>query len=690
MAVDPIKYNQIASVGTLEAGDTVLGEKVNGTTGRLSVGQLQPSDGDKGDITVSASGLTWTIDNDAVTYAKIQNVSATDKLLGRSTSGAGDVEEIACTAAGRALIDDAAASNQRVTLGLSTKVEFNTACTDGDFLYADGGTGVGTYTMSKVIAGDPGSEDTGINVNGVTYESVLKASDLGGTNTAHFIMHRHSTTVPAILVGSRSNSDTSSHTAVTNGQALMSLYAAGWTASHYDLFASMDFSADSSGTISATSAPGKITFNVSADGAQTPSAALTITNDKVATFAGQVTLIGGTGTGTYDFGGASSFEIPNAAAPTVNADGEIAVDTTVTDFSHGIVKYYSGEELGVVAMPIAQFTSPTDTYLVSYNATADEFQLSAPPSGFNPNTTAGTENVISGATAGDSIAVGGNANTLLGYDAGTAITTADNNVAVGHSALKAATTSGTNAVAIGHSALTALTTGTGMLAVGYQAGATYTTQTDCTIIGNAAATANTGSGNTAIGAATMANGTASRANNVIIGAGAGNFGTGSSSVAVGAGVAGRQHGSQCAYVGYDGGRNATGADNVAIGWSALGDGTGGAAANNVAIGTGAMVSGATGAVTFTSATGNTCVGSRAAANSATCLNAIALGRDAVTTIATGATNADDGPGIAIGSAAYPVGFRGDATIFPTAGASSGFWKVKVNGTAYKIELFALA
>lgn len=68
-----------------------------------------------GDVTGATS---LTIANDVVTYAKMQNVSATDKLLGRSTAGSGDVEEIACTAAGRAILDDADATAQRATLGL--------------------------------------------------------------------------------------------------------------------------------------------------------------------------------------------------------------------------------------------------------------------------------------------------------------------------------------------------------------------------------------------------------------------------------------------------------------------------------------------------------------------------------------------------------------------------------------------
>ena len=69
-----------------------------------------------GDVTGST---TLTIANNIVSYAKMQDVSATDRILGRSTAGSGDIEEIVCTAAGRALLDDTDASAQRTTLGLS-------------------------------------------------------------------------------------------------------------------------------------------------------------------------------------------------------------------------------------------------------------------------------------------------------------------------------------------------------------------------------------------------------------------------------------------------------------------------------------------------------------------------------------------------------------------------------------------
>jgi hypothetical protein len=90
------------------------------------------TNGDKGDITVSGSGATWTIDSAAVTYAKIQNVSATDRLLGRSTAGAGSIEEITCTATGRSIIAAAstAAAATAIGLGTGSAVQFGSVKTD--------------------------------------------------------------------------------------------------------------------------------------------------------------------------------------------------------------------------------------------------------------------------------------------------------------------------------------------------------------------------------------------------------------------------------------------------------------------------------------------------------------------------------------------------------------------------------
>jgi hypothetical protein len=60
---------------------------------------------------------TAEIANDAVTYAKIQNVSATDRLLGRATAGAGDIEEITCTSFARSILDDVDGAAVCATIG---------------------------------------------------------------------------------------------------------------------------------------------------------------------------------------------------------------------------------------------------------------------------------------------------------------------------------------------------------------------------------------------------------------------------------------------------------------------------------------------------------------------------------------------------------------------------------------------
>lgn len=57
------------------------------------------TDGDKGDVVISGTGTVFTIDANVVTYAKMQQVSATNTFLGRKTAGAGNVEEISAAEA---------------------------------------------------------------------------------------------------------------------------------------------------------------------------------------------------------------------------------------------------------------------------------------------------------------------------------------------------------------------------------------------------------------------------------------------------------------------------------------------------------------------------------------------------------------------------------------------------------------
>lgn len=93
----------VAITGTLSANGSV------GTAGQVLTSNgagaaswstiLGVTDGDKGDITVSSTGTVWTVDNNAITYAKIQDVSATSRILGRITAGAGDIEELTGTQA---------------------------------------------------------------------------------------------------------------------------------------------------------------------------------------------------------------------------------------------------------------------------------------------------------------------------------------------------------------------------------------------------------------------------------------------------------------------------------------------------------------------------------------------------------------------------------------------------------------
>jgi hypothetical protein len=140
-------------------------------------------------------------------------------------------------------------------------------------LQADNGYAI----SSHFIAGDPGTEATGINVGGTTYQSALKVSDIGGSNLAQMILHRHSTTIGPVIVGSRSNTDDSSHGLVTDGQAMLWLVASGWDGAAYQRAGEIQIDVD--GTAAASDMPGRIILATTPSGAIVPVERLRISSE---------------------------------------------------------------------------------------------------------------------------------------------------------------------------------------------------------------------------------------------------------------------------------------------------------------------------------------------------------------------------------------------------------------------------
>jgi hypothetical protein len=89
----------LATVATSGAAADVSGLAAIATSGSasdLSAGTIPDARMPDltGDVTTSAGAVATTIANDAVTYAKMQDISTASKLLGRGDSGAGDPQEI--------------------------------------------------------------------------------------------------------------------------------------------------------------------------------------------------------------------------------------------------------------------------------------------------------------------------------------------------------------------------------------------------------------------------------------------------------------------------------------------------------------------------------------------------------------------------------------------------------------------
>ena len=116
----PLATTGAAGAVIVGTGLGVSSGTVSVTYGTNSTSACRGDDSRLSDTRTPTDGSVTTakVANDSITYAKLQNVPATDRLLGRSSAGSGDVEEITCTAFGRSLIGSADAAAARTTLSV--------------------------------------------------------------------------------------------------------------------------------------------------------------------------------------------------------------------------------------------------------------------------------------------------------------------------------------------------------------------------------------------------------------------------------------------------------------------------------------------------------------------------------------------------------------------------------------------
>lgn len=170
-SADRLPYTTSASaaaLATFTAFARTLVDDADAAAARLTLGL--------GTLAIANSISTSDIADDAVTYSKIQNISSSDRVLGRASIGAGDTEEILCTAAGRAILDDANATDQRATLGLGTM-----SVQDASAVAITGGTVI-TAALGDTLYGAAAGVTTALSGNITATRKFLTQTGTGAVS----------------------------------------------------------------------------------------------------------------------------------------------------------------------------------------------------------------------------------------------------------------------------------------------------------------------------------------------------------------------------------------------------------------------------------------------------------------------------------------------------------------------------
>ena len=173
-----------------------------------------------GNVTASGTGsVAATIANDAVTYAKMQNVSAADRLLGRGNGGgAGDVQEIAL---GTNLSLSGTTLNATATVSDGDKGDI-TVSGSGATWTIDGGTVTlakqANLAANSIIGNNTGSPATPLALTASQVKTLLAiaAGDVSGLGTLATQSGTFSGTSSGTNTGDQTNISGNAATVTTN------------------------------------------------------------------------------------------------------------------------------------------------------------------------------------------------------------------------------------------------------------------------------------------------------------------------------------------------------------------------------------------------------------------------------------------------------------------------------------------
>ena len=184
----------VSSIGSLlESGKIIVGD-VNNQAAKVDM---------SGDVTIDNTGATMIgsdaittdkVANSNITYAKIQNVSASNKVLGRVSTGGGVIEEISTTGSGNVVRanspvfsgtpkvptatypsnDSTIASTQYVTTAINN---ISASAVSGILPSANGGTGVDNTGKTITLGGNLITTGTNVsNAASITFKTTGNTS----------------------------------------------------------------------------------------------------------------------------------------------------------------------------------------------------------------------------------------------------------------------------------------------------------------------------------------------------------------------------------------------------------------------------------------------------------------------------------------------------------------------------------